>query len=90
MQVGRWTVHVAVYVRAEIGIAPDEYAGRKCIVCRTDVAKKSVYLCVCGAVMHCDRTGGEAIDCVLSADCPGCRALIRFDGYGDLPEGMEI
>ncbi len=89
IQIGRWTLHIAVHVHAEIGLAPAEYAGHKCAVCRRDVAGTVVYLCVCGAAIHCDRSGRKtAADCLLGTDCPVCRTPIRFDGYGDLPEGL--
>ena len=87
VQVDGFMLHVTVYVRAEIGIAPDEHADSRCLTCRGAVKGTRVYLCSqCGAPIHCDREG-DGDDCLLGSDCPGCRTPIRFDGYSYLPEG---
>jgi len=84
-------VYLAVYSTPPIGEVPQSAVGKECPVCRVPfIPGARVYVCTCGAVLHCeDDKGDDGLQCALmtSGGCMVCKhPLILKAGYANLPE----
>jgi hypothetical protein len=75
---------LVLFNKPSIGAPPEAALGKPCPVCRVPFAASTTTVaCQCGAVIHCEPDGPDALQCAqMSGTCPVCRRrLVLTQGY---------
>lgn len=78
------TFRVLLFNKPLIGPPAKAAVGKRCPICRVPITEGTTTVtCLCGAVIHCEPDGPEALQCAqLSSACPVChRPVALTEGY---------